>query len=145
MQESFGFCEYISFLFYGSVVPAFTNVSQHQLRNVKLDLLVFRLASLEPLFKQVFIVAVCPGAECEDSFVGKLATVGVDEHGHQAVLFAWQLVDQLHYLIHNILKKVKKIKNKKNTEELTLISRHEIMNPPASLHFLLLCAANMFE
>lgn len=58
--------------------------------NIKLELLVFCLASLDPLFEQVFVVAVCPGTEREDSFVGELTTVGVDEHGHQAVLFAWQ-------------------------------------------------------
>lgn len=74
----------------------------------KLNLLVFRLASLDPLFEQVFIVAVCPGTECEHSFVGELAAVGVDEHGHQAVLFARKLVDLLHYLIHNILERLKK-------------------------------------
>lgn len=59
---------------------------------IKADLLVFHLASLDPLFEQVFIVAVSPRAKCEDSFVGELAAVGVDEHGHQAILLAWQLV-----------------------------------------------------
>ena len=68
-----------------------------------MHLLVFRLASLDPLFEQVFIVAVCPGPQSEDPFVGELAAVGVDEHGNQAVVFAWQLVDQLHHLIHNLL------------------------------------------
>ena len=70
-----------------------------------MSLLVFRLAPLDPLFQQVFIVTVCPGTEREDSFVGELAAVGVDEHGHQAVVFAGQLVDEPHYLIRNILKK----------------------------------------
>lgn len=68
-------------------------------------LLVFRLASLDPLFEQVLIVAVCSGTKCEDSFVGKLAAVGVDEHGNQTVLFTRQLVDQLHHLIYNLLQK----------------------------------------
>lgn len=87
-------------------------ITKHQLRKAKLDLLVFRLASLDPLLEQVFIVAVCPGAQCEDSFVGELASVGVDEHGHQAVLFARQLVDQLHDLVHNLL--VKKTTRKRS-------------------------------
>lgn len=66
---------------------------------------VFCLAALDPLFEQVLVVAVCPGAECVDTFVGELATVSVDEHGDQAVLFAWQLVHQLHYLVYNLLEK----------------------------------------
>lgn len=70
--------------------PVFSpTITQHQQRNIKLALLVFRLASLDPLFEQVFVVAVRPGTKCEDAFVGELAAVGVDEHGHQAVLFAW--------------------------------------------------------
>lgn len=79
------------------------NVLQIFLRIRKVNSLVFCFASLQPLFQQVFIVAVCPGTEREDPFVCELPTVGVDEHGHQAVMFAWQLVDQLHYLIDDIL------------------------------------------
>lgn len=66
-------------------------------------LLWFRLASLDPLFEQVLIVAVSPGPQGEDSFVGELAAVGVDEHGHQAVMLPWQLMDQPHHLIHHLL------------------------------------------
>ena len=83
-------------------------ITENPLRNVKLELLVFRLASLDPLFEQVFVVAVRPGTKREDSFVRELAAVGVDEHGHQAVLFAWQLVDQPHYLIHSLLGRLEK-------------------------------------
>lgn len=67
------------------------------------DLPILHFASLNPLFEQVFVIAVCPGSQCEDSFVGELATVGVDEHGYQTIMFAWQCVDQLHYLVNNLL------------------------------------------
>lgn len=69
-------------------------------------LLVFCLAPLDPLFEQVFIVAVGPRSKSEHSLVGELAAVGVDEHGHQAILLARQLVDKLHYFIHNFLERM---------------------------------------
>lgn len=69
-------------------------------------LLVFCLAPLDPLFEQVFVVAVSPRSKSEHSFVGELAAVGVDEHGHQAILLARQLVDKLHYFIHNFLERM---------------------------------------
>lgn len=75
---------------------------------IKLRLLVLSLASLDPLLEQVFIVAVSPRPKREDPFVGELSAVCVNEHGHQAVLFACELVDQLHYLIYNFLR----VKNK---------------------------------
>lgn len=65
--------------------------------------LVFRLAPLDPLLEQVLVVAVGPGAQRVDPLVGELATVGVDEHGHQAVLFARQFVDLLRHFIHGFL------------------------------------------
>lgn len=58
------------------------------------------LASLYPLFKKVFVVAVCSCAQGEDPQMGELAAVGVDEHGDEAILLPLQLVDFLHDLIH---------------------------------------------
>lgn len=81
---------------------------EKQWQTEKLYSLVFCFASLNPLFEQVFIVAVCPGTKCEDSFVGELAVVGIDEHGHQSVMFAGQFVDQRHYLIHSLLERQKR-------------------------------------
>lgn len=64
---------------------------------------VLRLAPLDPLLEQVLVVAVGPGAQGVNPLVGELAAVGVDEHGHQAVLFARQLVDLLRHLVHGFL------------------------------------------
>lgn len=66
-------------------------------------LLVLRLAPLDPLLEQVLVVAVGPGAQGVHPLVGELAAVGVDEHGHQAVLFARQLVDLLGHFVHGFL------------------------------------------
>lgn len=66
-------------------------------------LLVLRLAPLDPLLEQVLVVAVGPGAQGVHPLVGELAAVGVDEHGHQAVLFARELVDLLGDFIHGFL------------------------------------------
>lgn len=79
------------------------NNSVLSLKKNNLGLHVFCLATLDPLFEQVFIVAVSSRAKCEHSFVGELATVGVDEHGHQTILFPWQLVDQFHDFICRLL------------------------------------------
>lgn len=57
------------------------------------------LAALYPLLEEVLVVAVCAGPQCEDAQVGELPVVGVDEHGHQAVLLALQLVDTPHHFI----------------------------------------------
>ena len=58
------------------------------------------LASLDPLFEEVFVVAVCPCTQREHPQMGELAAVGIDEHGDEAILLPLQLVDFLHDLIH---------------------------------------------
>lgn len=68
-----------------------------------MKLLVFSLSSLDPLFQQVLVVTVSSGAEGKHSFVAELTAVGVDEHGHQAVVFPLELVDEPHDLVSNIL------------------------------------------
>lgn len=68
-----------------------------------MKLLVFSLSSLDPLLQQVLVVTVGSGTEGEDAFVAELTAVGVDEHGHQAVVFPRELVDEPHYLVSNIL------------------------------------------
>lgn len=69
----------------------------------KKDLLIFFLPSLDPLLEQVLIVAVCSGSKSIDPQVGKLPTVGVDEHRHQAVVLASKGVDMFHHPIHCFL------------------------------------------
>ena len=61
------------------------------------------LAPLDPLFEQVLVVAVCARPQCEDPLSSELSAIGVDEHGHQAVLLALQLVDLPRHLAHRIL------------------------------------------
>lgn len=65
--------------------------------------LVLRLGPLDPLLEQVLVVAVGPGAQGVHPLVGELAIVGVDEHGHQAVVFVRELVDLLRHFIHSFL------------------------------------------
>lgn len=65
-----------------------------------MDLLVLLLASLDPLLQQVFIVAVCSGPQCVDALMGELSIVCVDEHGHETVQLAVQLVDLCHNFSH---------------------------------------------
>lgn len=77
-------------------------------RKGRLQLRVFGLAALDPLLEQVFVVAVGPGAQREHSLVGELAAVGVDEHGDEAVMFAWQTVDQLHDRVDDVLTRSEK-------------------------------------
>lgn len=60
---------------------------------------------MDPLFEQVFVVAVCSGSQCVDALVGELPAVGVDEHGHQAVQLPVQLVDLFHNLGHGGLER----------------------------------------
>ena len=61
------------------------------------------LASLEPLLEQVLVVAVGAGPQGVDAAVGELAAVGVDEHGHQAVVLPLQLVHHPGHLVHHLL------------------------------------------
>ena len=61
------------------------------------------LAPLDPLLEQVLVVAVCARPQCEDPLAGELSAVGVDEHGHQAVLLSLQLVDLPGHLANRIL------------------------------------------
>ncbi len=69
-----------------------------------MDLLVLLLASLYPLLQQVLIVAVCSGSQCVHALVCELSVVRVDEHGHETVQLAVQLVDLFHNLSHRSLK-----------------------------------------
>lgn len=61
------------------------------------------LASLDPLLKQVFVVAVSTRAQREHAQVRELTAVGVDEHWHQTVLLAIQFVHQPHNFVHHLL------------------------------------------
>lgn len=85
-------------------VAATNNIaSSLRQKSKELSSLVLSLATLDPLLQQVLVVAVGPGAQGVDPLVGELATVGVYEHGHQAVLFARQVVDLLRHFIHGFL------------------------------------------
>lgn len=61
------------------------------------------LATLDPLFQQVFVVAVSPGPQGEHSWVGEEAAVRVDEHRHQPVFLPRQGVDVLCHFLHGLL------------------------------------------
>lgn len=61
------------------------------------------LATLDPLFQQVFVVAVGPGTQGEHSRVGEEAAVRVDEHRHQPVFLPRQGVDVLCHFLHGLL------------------------------------------
>lgn len=83
-----------------------------------MHLLFFCFASLNPLLEQVLVVAVRPGPERVHSFMGELAAVGVDEHGHKAVVFAGQTVDQLRHLVHSLLERWKKRNERAGLQQL---------------------------
>lgn len=68
------------------------------------NLLVLLLASLDPLFEQVLVVAVCSGPQRVDALMRELATVCVDEHGHKTVQLPLKHMDLLHDLGHGSLK-----------------------------------------
>ena len=75
--------------------------------------------NLYPLFQQVLVVAVCPGAQCQCASRSEPARVRVYPHRHQTVLLACELRHVIRHPVRCLLWKLKsfisetnKVKNK---------------------------------